>query len=353
VKPELTEVHKLRRLAFVEEQRLGDVYKYNYNTIHIDEKWFNAKKVMRRMILADGEKPPERKAKHKSHIPKCMFLCAVGRPRLAGIAGRVAETEGRPHPNSDYDDWCWDGKVGQYPVVEYRPAVRNSVHRRAGTIEPHPVSMNTERYEYFIISKLLPDIALRCPYFMKRETIYIQHDNAPPHRINLERFNAKCTELNIRCELYYQPAQSPDLNICDLSFFPSIQALYYKITGERSLENIILSVRTAWDLYKPRTLNRCWVSLLMNYNLILEHGGCNQYKLGHINKGMHERNRTLPITIPVYNRLAGVHLNDNHDQLIADFMEVADEQNENENGNEYNFDFDGEEIDEMVAMVGV
>jgi hypothetical protein len=99
-------------------------------------------------------------------------------------------------------NWYWDGKVGYYPIVEYKAALRASRNRARGTIEPHSLLMNTAVYRDFILNKLLPSIACNCPIEMKRETNIIQQDNAPPHHglnNDYQVFKDKCAELQIDC----------------------------------------------------------------------------------------------------------------------------------------------------------
>jgi hypothetical protein len=305
VKPLLNNQHLVNRLAFVNNEIDATTNHYNdmYNRIHIDEKWFNAKETTSRIYLAEDEEDPVNTTRHKSHIPKCLHLCAVGRPR-----------KGRLNDNGrNNNSWSWDGKIGCWPVVEIRAAQRTSVHRQRGTLEPHPISVTKAVYEDFICEKVLPAILERCPYGMRRERIYIQHDNAPPHLIDMERFHLTAAELGLDVEMYFQPAQSPDLNICDLSFFPSIQSLYYKIGCQGNLQSIIDGVKKAYDDYSPTVLNRCWLSLMMNYNKVIEHNGSNQYKLGHMGKEQLERQGRLPTTIMAVN----------HNLLDGGFLEVA------------------------------
>jgi hypothetical protein len=272
VKPLLTDRHKQNRLDFVRNEVSGGGW-FNpmYDRVHIDEKWFNAKKITQKMILVEGEREPHQTTRHKSYIPKCMFFCAVARPQLTGAAGRAATNGTYSYEGKiDYDSWSFDGKICCLPVVEWRPARRRSVNRERGVMEPHPVSMNAAKYKEFILELLLPAIANRVPPAMKSQTIWIQHDNATPHHIDEELVRQKSQELGVDCRLYFQPSQSPDLNVCDLSFFSSIQALYHKLGDRNRLLDIINGVYEAWDRYNPRTLNRCWVTLLSIYNKVIE-----------------------------------------------------------------------------------
>ena len=48
----------------------------------MDEKWFFLTREKERYLLHWDKKNPKHCVKHKSHITKVMFLCAVGRPRF-------------------------------------------------------------------------------------------------------------------------------------------------------------------------------------------------------------------------------------------------------------------------------
>jgi hypothetical protein len=346
VKPSLTVQHCTNRTEFVRGKVRAEDRHYDpqYQTIHIDEKWFNQLPVTERCYLAEDEEDPVCETRHKSHIPKIMFLCALGRPRRErDNVGYVGSAEGEY--NADEIDvlvdtidevrdderetargnWYWDGKVGCWPIVNYRAALRNSRNRPRGTIEPHPLSMNGAVYKDFIINKVLPSIALNCPVEMKRRTIIIQQDNAPPHRAltnDSQVFKDKCAELRIDCRLEFQPAQSPDMNLCDLSFFPAIQALYYKMRGIRNLDGVIAAVYRAFNIYDPAKINRGFLSLFMNYNCCLQNDGTNKYKMPHMHKRKLERLGRLPVTIrSVY----GLEVDDAVGELEARILDIEND----------------------------
>jgi hypothetical protein len=349
-RPTLTDKHHATRLSFVNEKiegasplsttrtstPTGTYYTPQFNVIHIDEKWFNMMPVKERVYCAHDEEPPQIKTRHKSHIPKVMFLAAIARPRRhrrqVSCNGNyengathgfnlAIDEEGKETlvDCSDNAGWYWDGKVGIFPVVEYTPAQRTSTNREKGKIEPHSLLMTAAVYEKFILEKLLLAISARCPYEMRSEKIYIQHDNAPPHKIPEEKVKQKCQQLNIDVEFFFQPAQSPDLNICDLSFFPAIQSLCYKTAGVKNNASIISAVYEAYRTYDVNKINRGFLSLMMNYNCVIEHKGSNQYKLKHMNKEKLERSGLLPTTIRVFDaNNNGMEVDDGNDEIIEE-----------------------------------
>ena len=60
-----------------------------YDRVHLNEKWFFMKKTKRRVYLTPTEPTPYLHTRHKSHIPKIMFLCVVTRPRINSYTGEV------------------------------------------------------------------------------------------------------------------------------------------------------------------------------------------------------------------------------------------------------------------------
>ena len=70
-------------------------YQDMHDWIHLDEKWFFLTQEKEQYLLLLDEKNPKHCVKHKSHITKVMFLCAVARPQF------------NPSANS----W-WDSKIG-------------------------------------------------------------------------------------------------------------------------------------------------------------------------------------------------------------------------------------------------
>jgi hypothetical protein len=160
----------------------------------------------------------------------------------------------------------------------------------------------------------------------------------------MARFNQKCRDLHLLdCRLVYQPAQSPDFNICDLCFFPSIESLYYQIPGEKDMAAIIASVRQAFEDYDPNLLNRAFLSLFLNYNMCLKHNGCNKYKVPHMGKERLERNGELPHTIKVWSPLDDV---DVPEEIVNADNNHADEEGSHVDLFEFTSDDEGVENNE-------
>ena len=120
LKPILMEENKWARLEialhFVD---WADPTKYQdmRDRVHLDEKWFFLTHKKERYLLLPEKKEPTCCVKHKSHITKAMFLCAVVRPCFNPCA----------------NCW-WDGKLGIWPIGEWEPVRQRSKNRLKGTL---------------------------------------------------------------------------------------------------------------------------------------------------------------------------------------------------------------------------
>ena len=86
MKPVLTDENKVARVAFAMNALRSDrkdrmVFENMYNVVHVDEKWFNHDKDVRKVILGANETMETRRCRNKRFIGKTMFLTAVARPR--------------------------------------------------------------------------------------------------------------------------------------------------------------------------------------------------------------------------------------------------------------------------------
>ena len=85
LKPVLTEENKVARLLMALHFRDPvDPTKYHdmLEQIHLDKKWFFLTQEKDRYLLLLDEKNQKHCIKHKSHITKVMFLCAIVHPRF-------------------------------------------------------------------------------------------------------------------------------------------------------------------------------------------------------------------------------------------------------------------------------
>ena len=84
--------------------------------------------------------------KHKSHITKVRFLCAVV----------------RPHFNPCSNSW-WDGKLGIWSIGDWEPAKWKSKNRPKGTLVGENKIVTKEVYCDLLITKLIPSILEKWP----------------------------------------------------------------------------------------------------------------------------------------------------------------------------------------------
>ena len=294
IKPTFTEQNKYHRVEFCLSERAeeGGLYKDFYDRVHIDEKWFYLTQIKERYYLAPGEEPPKRAIQSKSFIPKIMFLVAVARPRWDHDRNRM-----------------FDGKIGMWPFAQQVPAERNSVNRPRGTLEWKEMKVTKEVYRQFLHEKLVPAIKERFPR-REGQTIYIQQDNARPH-IQPEEFSTKLLqqdganlddeERQWDLQLYFQPPNSPDLNVLDLGFFRSLQSMQFHVPS-KDIEEMMARVRICFDEYPHNKLNNIFLTLQTCMNEIIDCDGGNHYDIVHLNKLRLERLGELPQSIYMTDR---------------------------------------------------
>lgn len=143
----LTDDNKVQRVAYCEsfieaDGCFGDMI----DCVDIDEKWWYITRVNTSYIIVEGEVPPDRKVKHKSHIIKVMCLTAMACPRQNPVT----------------KEW-WDGKIGTWFFIKKIPAKRSSKHRPAGTLESKPVKVNKLVFTQKCLEDLLPPIIEKWP----------------------------------------------------------------------------------------------------------------------------------------------------------------------------------------------
>ena len=212
LKPILIEENKLARLLMVNHFRdPQDPSKYQdmCDHIHLDEKWFFLTQEKEQYLLLSDEKNPKHCIKHKSHITKVMFLCAVARPCF------------NPSANS----W-WDGKLGIWLIGDWEPTKWKSKNRPKGTLVWKNKTVTKEVYRELLISKLILAILEN---WSRRDrmsrTIYIQQDSVKNHICeDDEEFNNTLMEQDINAKLYTQTPNSPDINLLDLGFLEPFRA---------------------------------------------------------------------------------------------------------------------------------
>jgi hypothetical protein len=102
-------------------------------------------------------------------------------------------------------------------------AQRGPIHHPAGTIERKSISVTVETYLTVLDSKVCTCNQRKWPN--RNREIAIQQDGASSHikREEPESVLATATIGNWKFALVTQPAQSPDTNQLDLTFFSALQ----------------------------------------------------------------------------------------------------------------------------------
>ncbi|ETV89899.1 hypothetical protein H310_15260 [Aphanomyces invadans] len=152
-----------------------------------------------------------------------MLLAAVARPRYDTERGTY-----------------FDGKIGMWPIVEYRPAQRNSRNRSAGTIVATLVNV---------------DATAKFPISNKR--IVLQHDNATPRG----------------------GVTNEDLVSSSTDGWTFVHKLV-----SRSLDDVIHATLTAFELSGGETLGNVFLTLQAVMRLVLENNGGNFFRLPDLRK---------------------------------------------------------------------
>lgn len=287
VKPTLREHHYQERIDYCLRQiDLNTMrFKANFDVVHIDEKWFFVTEETKTYYLAPGEAPPERSVGHKSHIPKIMFISAVARPRRCSTSNTY-----------------FDGKLGIWPIATWVPAQRSSRNRPRGTMELKPVSLNAEVYNKLLLDHVIPAINEKWPQHYRNRRIYLQQDNAPPHKdatnTNPE-LAAAIAATGLDIVFANQPAQSPDTNVLDLGYFRSIESLQQS-KRTRNVAEMNVAVKQSFEELDKSKLERIFLTHQAVCREILLHNGGNQFKLPHMKKDATIRRRgSLPVAIRV------------------------------------------------------
>ncbi|KAH9145227.1 hypothetical protein AeRB84_010860 [Aphanomyces euteiches] len=218
IKPSLTPANMLARVDFalkaIDEESLA--FMEMSNIVHLDEKWYFLTKTSRRFYLLPGEKEPVRRTQSKRYIGKIMFLSAVSRPCFSSDGSLL-----------------WDGKLGTWTFVTMTPALYSSRRRPKGTLELKPVAVTRDVYREKLLQAVIPAIVQKWPTHTLGQTIVLQHDNALAHvPIHDPQVQAEFNDLKRHHGWSFwivpQPPNSPDLNVLDLGFFASIQALQHR-----------------------------------------------------------------------------------------------------------------------------
>ncbi|XP_057520610.1 uncharacterized protein LOC130800874 [Amaranthus tricolor] len=251
IKPTLNENNKLHRLSFAlskcEYDEQNDAFKFKpyTNVVHIDEKHFYLTRETQSYYLALG-------------------------------------------------DVFFDGKIGIWPFIIQEPAKRSSKNRKRGELETKPIqSITKEHIRAMLITNVLPAIRAKWPAELSKH-IYIQQDNAKPHIAHNDReFLEEAMKDGFNIQLVQQPPNSPDMNVLDLGFFRSIQALQYQKSAY-NVKELLRAVNNAFQNLSPQCLRFVFITLQACMIEVMKRQGGFDYHIPHMNKTKAAREGTLP-----------------------------------------------------------
>lgn len=282
IKPALTDENKQHRLKFSLSmlQQGSNNFDPMYDTVHVDEKWFNLTKIKQNFYVLPDEEGPERSCQSKRFITKVMFLAAVARPRYD------------PHRKT-----LFDGKIGIWPFVVQEPAKRSSKNRAKGTMVTKPVEVNRQVYVKMLAEKVIPAIKAKWPAAGKSKKIKIQQDNARPHaRSDQPEILEAGYSDGWSVDLVFQPPNSPDFNVLDLGFFNAIQSLQHQY-ATKNIDELVAAVAESFEKYPSEKLNDVFLTLQKCMEATMIAGGGNGYKIPHMAKDRLRREGSLPETV--------------------------------------------------------
>ncbi len=289
LKPHLTEANKIARFEFAKNLVLnvkeGDIDPM-MDVCHIDEKVFVITRKRQSFYVSPFEDVPERAVQNAQHPIQVMFVMVWARPRHCPITG-------------DF----FNGKIGAWAFVIQEPAKRNSKNRPKGTMETKSIKVTRAIYRDYLVNKVLPAIRQKWPLSFfpdtingrdKSRTIWIQQDNCRVHvKPDDAEFVTAATRGGYDIRIRQQPANSPDLNVCDLGLFRAVDAIQLKIP-KTTMSGLIEAIHAAYLQLEASKIHQCFLTLQSVISEVIVHEGGNHYMVPHINKSRLLKNDRLP-----------------------------------------------------------
>ena len=174
------------------------------------------------------------------------------------------------------------------------------LHRLRGAWELKPAdSVDRNKSREYLVKYLLPAIKEKWPESDRWSTIYVQQDNARSHILPDDPiFMQEAARGGWDIKMIYQPPNSPDLNILDLGWFASTQAMFHK-KMPKTLAEIVQKVNESLAEYPHLKLNRIWLSHQACIREIIKHKGSIHYAVPHLKKQSLERQNDLPVRLNI------------------------------------------------------
>ena len=182
-----------------------------------------------------------------------------------------------------------DGKYGMWSFTDQQPAQRKSKRREAGTMETKCVSVTADIFFEKCIEPggLLDSLIGKIGNY---RTVEVLMDNAKPYigHGNIDKLNAECRKRGLRVIFKTQPANSPDLNLCDASFFHALNLRVNKLKMQaKTIDNFITLVLLEFESFPSVALANAINHIYANMNGILLTQGGNEleYRHSHVYQG--------------------------------------------------------------------
>jgi len=276
IRPTLSEENKMKRLRwvldFIEVDEQGRLWFHDMmDYVYIDEKWFRLEEIKRKLKrFPDSPPEPHYHVQSKSHLTQVMCSVGIARPRMSEVSGQY-----------------FNGLLSLMPHIEYHEAQRNSRNRPRGTMVPKPYSITADNfYDALTMEEGLIDAieeGIR-PHTNRR--VIIQLDNAPGHtgHGNQDKLDDYLDEQGLDIEFKLQPPCSPDLNMCDLTFFRSLDSqISYLKDNAHDMVGLMDAVYAGFEAYDPTKIEHGFGHLFAVFRKILEHRGGNEFRSPHDN----------------------------------------------------------------------
>lgn len=259
-RPLLSDQHRSSRLSFAKENKRNKWFRH----VDIDEKWFYATSMRRKLKVPVGTPRPTIPVTSKRYIPKVMVLTAIARP------------------SSKHN---FDGKVGCWRVCDMVEAQRNSKNHKRGDLVAKDVNMDGPKFRKMMIQQVFKAIREKMSW---ADQVTVQFDNARPHTSkDVTRYlksacndKGKDGKSRVKISILDQPAQSPDTNCNDLGFYASLDSQMPK-RRSFNVDKLYGEVRTAWAKYPSEKLHQIFDTKSAIMEEIIKAKGDNDFKLPH------------------------------------------------------------------------
>ncbi|XP_057515180.1 uncharacterized protein LOC130796800 [Amaranthus tricolor] len=189
----------------------------------------------------------------------------------------------RKHTNPLKPAQIEKNKLHRY-VAFYKSGTYEEELRRKGELETKPnQSIIKEHMRAMLINNVIPTISAKWPSILSKDII-IQQDNAKPHVApNDKNFVDEATKDGFNIQLVQQPPNSPDMNVLDLGFFRSIQALQFQ-KAAYNIRQLLRTVNLAFENLNPQCLRFVFITLQACMIEIIKRKGGFDYHIPHMNK---------------------------------------------------------------------